>query len=66
LFITALWALYHNLAEYNYDDIVAFMGEIPGKQIALALALTALSYGGNSASVTREMLHAFSAAWWAP
>ena len=44
LFAAALWVLDRELAEYHYQDIINHVGEISGYNIALALALTAVSY----------------------
>jgi phosphatidylglycerol lysyltransferase len=44
LLIAALWALHNNLSRYRYHDIVASLSTISDRQIALAVALTMLSY----------------------
>ena len=44
LFSTALWALHQALAEYHYQDVVAYLRRLPSLQLFAALLATALSY----------------------
>ncbi len=44
LFSAALWALHHGLAEYQYQDITAYLRTLPAWQSGAALLATALSY----------------------
>lgn len=44
LFSAALWALHQALAEYHYQDVVAYLRRLPAWQLGAALLVTALSY----------------------
>lgn len=44
LFVAALWVLHRALAEYRYQDVVAYLEGLPHLQLAAALLATALSY----------------------
>ncbi|MBS1223253.1 MAG: mprF [Proteobacteria bacterium] len=44
LFIAALWVLHRALAAYRYQDVIAALERLPGKQLFAALLCTALSY----------------------
>ncbi|HCB14276.1 MAG TPA: bifunctional lysylphosphatidylglycerol flippase/synthetase MprF [Gammaproteobacteria bacterium] len=44
LFVAALWVLHQALAEYRYQDVVAYFRQLPGIQLYAALLGTAFSY----------------------
>jgi phosphatidylglycerol lysyltransferase len=44
LFVAALWVLHQALADYHYQDIVAYLDRLPHAQLFAALLATALSY----------------------
>ncbi|HEX2484465.1 MAG TPA: bifunctional lysylphosphatidylglycerol flippase/synthetase MprF [Myxococcota bacterium] len=44
LFALAAWVLHHELAAYHYRDVIGHLRAIPSRDLALALALTALGY----------------------
>ena len=44
LFSAALWALHQALAEYHYQDVVAYLRGLPAWQLCAAVLATALSY----------------------
>ncbi len=44
LFAGALWVLHQALAEYRYQDVVAYLRHLPSSQLFTALLGTALSY----------------------
>ncbi|WP_246327341.1 hypothetical protein [Candidatus Competibacter phosphatis] len=44
LFAGALWVLHQALAEYRYQDVVAYLRHLPSSQLFAALLGTALSY----------------------
>src|SRR4051812_5192362 len=44
MFALALFALYHLAYDFNYDDVAAHVGALPGSALAGSVLLTALSY----------------------
>jgi phosphatidylglycerol lysyltransferase len=44
LFAVAVVILRHELEQYHYGDVLAHLGAIPRRQVALAIVLTALGY----------------------
>lgn len=44
LFVAALWVLHQALADYHYQDVVAYLDRLPHAQLFAALLATALSY----------------------
>lgn len=43
-FASALWVLHHALADYRYEDIIAYLRRLSWPQLLAALLATALSY----------------------
>lgn len=44
LFVAVLGVLHHELAAYHYQDVIHHVSELPPGRVALAIALTVLSY----------------------